>query len=355
MINIMKNAIETGVPNVSINLNTNIQDILLLPEIPCQREHTRRVKKMNAHFVKDVKSIHTFTLFDVVTDMEINTNSSDKKDTIKVDEGLYVGDGNTRCESMRQVLDGKNTIGYNPTHPVISKIIKIETPKQMLEEYYSHDSVDATEITPDKIRGASKMLGLRMSTKIGMNGGYASALKNAYPGDIKDSILEKMSYFRKEIQILEDTGIFYPTTSDLRQQHFYGACLIAAKRYSEPTENKSKIEDIFTRLSQQNPLKLKKQDEKWNGMTALIHQLENGDSSGSTNKKWYDIEYHKTTKYASTAPVISFILYCLELEMTDRKLDNSSGFKTSNWFGGKKNTNLYLEWLEDLNKSFTTV
>ena len=352
MNRIVQNAIGTGVPNVSINPNTNINDILTLPEIPCQREHKRRVKKMNQHFTKDVKSIHLFTLFDVVNDLEVELKGGE---TVQVDEGLYVGDGNTRCESMRQILNGQNTIGYNPTHNVISKIVEIETAKQMLEEYYSHDSVDASEITPDKIRGASKMLGLRMSSKVGMNGAYASALKNAYPGDVKDSVADKMSYFKKEIQILEDTGIFYPTTSDLRQQHFYGACLIAAKRYSEPAENKSKIEDIFRRISQQNVKTLKKHDEKWNGMTALIHQLENGDSSGSTNKKWYDIEYHKTTKYASIAPVISFILYCLELEMTDRKLDNTSGFKTSNWFGGKKNTNLYLEYLEDLSNSFPTV
>ena len=78
MIN-LNNAIETGVPNMSILTKVNVKSILTLPEIPCQRDHNIRVTKMNKIFVNDTKMMHQFVVFNVVKNiwiiyLTINTN-----------------------------------------------------------------------------------------------------------------------------------------------------------------------------------------------------------------------------------------------------------------------------------------
>ena len=204
MNNIIQNAIETGVPNVSKNLNTDINDILLLPEVPCQRDHLRRVKKMNEHFIKPVKSKHEFTIFNVTNGFNIKVYD----EITFVEEGVYLANGNTRAESKRQLDSGKNNIGYNPEHPVITTIVTINTPKQLLDEYYSIDTAAATEGSADIVRGSIKLLEMDISSKKGMSGMWGTALNAAYPGDNKDEHYKKMAYFKHEIVLLDESGMW---------------------------------------------------------------------------------------------------------------------------------------------------
>tara|TARA_B100000287_G_scaffold110766_1_gene103131 strand:+ start:1265 stop:2320 length:1056 start_codon:yes stop_codon:yes gene_type:complete len=351
MCKIVKNAIDTSVPNVSINPNVNIEDILALPEIPCQRDHKRRVSKMEKHFAKNTSSKHFFVVFNVKHDMDLELG----EEKIECKQGVYLADGNTRAESKRQ---GK---AYDPQHPVIVTIIHIDEPNKVTQEYYSYDSSDATENVGDKIRGGNKLLGLSLQSPIGLGAGYATALRNAYPGDSKDEVVEKQAYFKSEIQLLDST-MWSPKIPELRRQHLISACLIAAKRWSEPGENLDKITEVFRKLSQLEALKLNTSGEKWNGITALVHQLLYGGSDSSTNKGWYPIEYHNTTKFASVEPVISFLLYCFELEMNDRKLSRDNGFKESSWLKRKtkgeerdEKKSIYREYLDDLEEVHPTI
>ena len=339
-MNLMKHAVSTGVPNVSINPNTNIEDILALPKVPHQRNHKIRVKKMNKHFVKDVRSIHQFTVGNVVDDMVVDLIH----ETIDVKKGLYLVDGNTRALSKKQLDDGTNTIGYNPLHPVITTIVDIDTPQKLLDEYYSIDSSSATEISGDKLRGAIDALTLSLTSAKALAGSFGSALKQAYPGDDKDILLTKMAYFKNEIELLDECGIFNTTQSDLQNQHIYCASLIAAKLYSKPPSNKVKLIKTLQSLSRLEVYNLKTSDKKWNGVTAIIHQMVRPNELGN----WYDSEYHKSTKALSWQPVVGFLLYCLENQMIDKLVDKKSGFRPSSW------TNKYTETLETLELLYPT-
>ncbi len=84
MYDLQKHAIPTGVPNVSIVLDTDIKILKQLPEIPQNRVVEPRVDRMNKHFVKDVKSIHYFTVFHVAQDLLVIINGEE----ILVKEGV---------------------------------------------------------------------------------------------------------------------------------------------------------------------------------------------------------------------------------------------------------------------------
>jgi hypothetical protein len=322
MYDLQKHAIPTGVPNVSIVLDTDIKILKQLPEIPQNRVVEPRVDRMNKHFVKDVKSIHYFTVFHVAQDLLVIINGEE----ILVKEGWYIGDGNTRLLSNKQLNDSshKNTKGYDPKHGVITKIVTINTSKQLLEEYYSIDNSAATEKNGDLIRGAMKMLGIDMTSPKGKTGTFGSAINNAYPGDRKDPILNKIAYFRKELMLLDKSGVFNTTEGELQNQHFYCACLMSAKMYSEPSDQRDRLVGLLKDISRTAFDQLKVSKNKWNGMTYIIYQ------SVLPNKhvKIYDDEFHKSTKFASWNPVVGFMLYCIDNHMND-KLISKKGIRPS--------------------------
>ena len=309
---LQKNAIETGVPNVSINPKTKLEWLLALPKVPSNRPVEKRVNKMNKHFVKDVKSIHNFTVFWVKNDLLVRINSED----ILVKTGWYVADGNTRLLSNKQLNnpDHKATIGYNPIHDVITKIVEITTEKLFLEEYYSIDNSAATENNGDLIRGAMGLLGVEMVSKKGKAGTFGSAISNAYPGDNTSSILDKVAYFRKELLLLDECGVFNTTETALQTQHFYCAALMSAKMYSEPSSQRDRLVGLLKDISRIDFDGLKTSKDKWNGMTYLVYQ------SVMPNKhvNIYDEQFHKSTKFASWNPVVGFMLYCIDNHMGDK-------------------------------------
>ncbi len=322
-MNIITNAVETGVPNVSINLKTNIDDLALLPEVPCQRDHERRVARMNKHFVKNVKSIHTFTVFHVIKDLVIVLNG----ERVFVKKGWYLGDGNTRLLSYKQLNDPNHRakIGYNPTHPVVTKIVTIKTEQELLDEYYSIDNSAATENSGDLIRGAIKLLGINLTTPKGKSGAFGSALNQSYPGDSKDTVVMKVAYFRKELELLDQCSIFNTTESDLQTQHFYCASLIAAKLYSEPSTDRDKLVGLLKDLSRIDFDGLKTSKDKWNGMTYLVYQA----VMPNKHCKIYDDELHKSTKFASWDPVVSFMLFCFDNHMNNKLIHKKNGIRPS--------------------------
>ena len=113
--------------------------------------------------------------------------------------------------------------------------------------------------------------------------------------------------------------------------------MLSAKLHSDSKDNRNKIKKILTSLSRLTGEEVRTDHNKWNGVTAFIYQ-----SAFPTRKKWYPEEYHKSTKFASWEPVLNFLLYCIELEMTDKKIDHMRGFKTSSWKGKLNETRTVL-------------
>jgi len=345
MQKIVQNAISSGVPNVSYNHSVDMKHISNIPPVEINRNFKIRVKKMNKHFVKDVTSIHDYTLFNVQNDLDVEVGN----EIIEVKPGLKLADGNTRAESYRE---GKasNFIngGYNPQHPVNTKIVDIYTQKQYLEEYYSIDSSSATETSPDILRGAIGFLEINMISAKAQAGTWGSALQQAYPGDPKDSPLWKVQYFHKELELLDQCGVFTPASNGLRKsnQHLICASLIASKLYSTPTSNKVKLIKTLQSLSRLDFTDLKVKGDKWNGVTALIYQV--CTSGSSQDKGWIPAEYVGSTKGKSWKPAMGFYLHCIEKEMTDKLTNHTSGFRHSVW------ENTFVEMKELLENKFPT-
>ena len=341
MSKLLKNAVDCGIPNMSVNLFADIKDILALPEIPINRDHLTRVTKMNKHFQKNTKSKHFFNVFKLNESFE----KVIKGELVKFKEGMYVANGNTRSESKRRLDNGTNKIGYDTTHPVVCVIDKITSEDietdRMVDEYYSFDSQSATENSSDKIKGAIKLFGLQLTSPKAMRGAFGSALNNAYPGDNKDQYVEKVAYFKKELELIDKCGIFNTAEKDLEGSHLICASLITAKMYSTPALNRDKMIKMLESISRLEFRKLKCNEDKWNGITALIY------TAVMPNKQFkaYDLDYHGSTKFASYDPVVSFMLYCMELSMSDSLRACDGGFKKANWKNKFQNDKLALEQL----------
>jgi len=310
-------AIETAIPGVRINPNASTFVLQSIPHIQINRDFVRRVKKMTPNFNKDLLGQKVFTVFNVTTQLTIDFYG----ESIVVEPGEYVADGNTRLECSRQ---GKIKLPFN----VIVQIIDIDNSDAYLNEYFAIDNVDSSEISGDLIRGAVSGLDLQLDSTVGKGGNFASALKNAYPGDKKDTTLQKICFFRNEIELLDSCNIFNPTDNALKHQHFFGACLMAAKLYGQPETSRNKFKSVLTDLGKLDSMSMRLDGKKWNGVTALIFQCAN-----PAKKQWIPVEAQSKTNYASVQPSYDFYLYCIEMAMTNKMLDKHKGFKRSNWEG----------------------
>lgn len=331
--------IPTAVQGVFINPNCVTEDLKNLPHIAINRDFRRRLQKMMKPFSKALKGQQIFVVFRVNQVLQFDIGG----ETIIVQPGLYLADGNTRLESMR--------VGNIPTpDSVICFVFDIDSEEDYLEEYYAIDNSQAAEVTADKIRGAVSFLNLNVRSKVAVNGSFSWALKNAFPHDAKEGVLEKVAYFKNEIEFLDDCGIFMPTERSLGTQNFYMACLIAAKFYSQPPSSKNALKKVFESLARLDFDDLMTHQDKWNGVTALIYQV-----CRPEKKQWYDPKHGSSTKFDATIPVVSFFLYCIQLQMQNKLLDKTQGFKPAHWGCGpnaQKGTDLYSEMLKDLQTNF---
>jgi len=314
---LLSNLIETGTNGMYVNPNVITSELIALSHVPINREFKRRINKMAKHFKKGLKGQNIFVVFRVTENLEFNYHG----ETISVEPGLYIADGNTRFESMRT---GK----IDTPDSVTAFVFDILNEEEFMDEYFAIDNQAATENSTDKIRGAIQFFGMNMNSTKGKGGSFASALNFSYPGDPKDSVLEKVAFFKSELELLDECGIFNPTEKDIGKQHIFGACLMAAKLYGQPPASSLKLKGVLQQLSRLDFDSLITQKDKWNGVTAMIYQ-----TCEPHRKKWVPEEYMGSTKFASVEPCYDFYLYCLEMAMTDKLLDKTKGFKPSNWKG----------------------
>ena len=339
----------SGHPRRWIKPNVDFGDVLNTPEVPIQRNQSLREKRMSKIFAeKDTAAMHDFTIFNVVKDILLKLHNEE----IFVPVGEYLGDGNTRVLSNKMLTSKQRDKGYTPPEDGVNILgVDIHTEEQLQDEYFGVDSVEATESKANKIQGAIKNIGIDVKSTTAIKGGFASALDKAYPGDNKDKPLEKVAYFKNEIQMLDECGVFNPTEDDMKNQGIMCASLIAAKLYSIPDSNNQKIRRVLESMSRLDVDSLKVSDRKWNGVTCMIHQMVRPNEKG----EWYPMEHHKSTKGAAWAHHQGFLLYCFELQMTDKLISKKGGFKPkSQWLNTDTGYTRYMETLETLEQLYPT-
>lgn len=336
---LLGNLLPTAVPGVNINPNCLTTELLKLPHIGINRDFRRRLNKMLKPFTKALKGQQIFVVFRIAQTIEFDLAN----EAIVVEPGLYIADGNTRLESMR--------VGNISTpDSVIAFVFDIDDEEEYLDEYYAIDNSAATEVSADKIRGAISFLNLNVKSRIAQNGQFGWALKNAFPHDSKEGVLEKVAYFKNEIEFLDECGIFDPVEKTLKTQHFYMACLMMAKQCSQPPAAKAALKQVFQSLARLDFDDLMTNKDKWNGVTALIYQV-----CRPEKRQWYDPKHGNSTKYDATIPVVSFFIYCIQNQMQDKLLDKEKGYKPTNWGCGPKSNrgeDLYTEVLKDLEHNY---
>lgn len=312
----------TSIDNLEIN--THIPTCLLagLKPVHINRNYKRRVAKQTPNFKKDLMGQKIFIVFNVTEELQFEFHG----ETINVPPARYIADGNTRLEAHRQ---GKIDLGSH----VIAISMEISDADTYKEEYFAIDNSAATENSSDLIRSAIRFLGMNLDSNIGQGGNFASALKNSYPHDKKDETIMKVAYFKSEIELLDECGVFNTTDHALKHQHFYGACLLAAKLYAEPGVTALKFKQVLKQICRLDSDDWNLGGDKWNGITALLYQCANPHKKG-----WIPEDCIAKTNYASIEPSYNFYLYCIEMAMTDKMLNKTKGFKRSNWEGYYTNT-----------------
>lgn len=332
---LLGNLLPTAVNGVHINPNCLTSELLKLPHIAINRDFRRRLNKMLRPFTKALKGQQIFVTFRIQETLEFDLAG----ETIVVEPGIYIADGNTRLESMR--------VGNIPTpNAVIAFVFDIQGEEEYLDEYYAIDNSAATEVSADKIRGAISFLNLNVKSRVAVNGSFSWALKNAFPHDPSTGVLEKVAYFKNEIEFLDQCGIFDPVEKGLKTQNFYMACLMMAKQYSRPPSSQAALKNVFQSLARLDFDDLMTHKDKWNGVTALIYQV-----CRPEKRNWYDPKHAGSTKFDATVPVVSFFIYCMQNQMQDRLLDKGKGFKPTNWGVGQncnKGDDLYTQTLQDI-------
>jgi hypothetical protein len=320
---------ETGVEGLYMYPKYPSVDLLdptYIPTIQINREFETRVNKQLANFKKETKGSKVFTLITVTEKFTLTYYN----ETVVVEPGTYLADGNTRRQAHKL---GK--IEFEDYLPVIEIVLDNQT--DYTQEYEGIDNLSSAEINREKIKGAMNTMGLDLTSTVAKGGNIASALNNAYPNDKRDGVWNKVGFFKREIELLDRCDVFQPADDLLKHQHFYGACLMAAKLYSQPGTTALKFEQVLTQLTALDSETMITAGDKWNGITALLFQLSRPDV-----RDWIPVEHLRKTNFASVQPSYNFYLYCFELAMSNKMLHRKRGFKQSNW------ANHYADTLESI-------
>lgn len=324
---LLSNLQTTADKGIKINLAVDTQELIGLLPVVINRAYRRRIAKMLKHFKKPIRSQNIFTVFHVTKTFQYTSFD----ETITVTPGYYIADGNTRLESMR--------LNKIPTpEKVICFVYEISSATDFENEYYAIDNQASSENSTDLITGAMSALDVQVDSLKAKSGQFASAIKYAYPGDTKDSMRDKIGYFKQPIQLLDRLGMFKPNESAVCNQHLLGALFVAAKLYDKPSDSKSKFEHIVKSLATLEDENLKVEKGKFNGVTAIIKQICNPVRYGYVNP-----EYMGSTKVLSAEPCYDFYLHCIEMAMTGKLKNKDRGFKPKHWANTYNDTLDYLQ------------
>jgi hypothetical protein len=291
---------------------TLFMDTEFLPTIPINRDERRRIPKMRKILQNWIPMHDEIAIFRVLRDIEVTVEADE---TVNVSAGLYLGNGNTRRAYYNAYPDEA------PDTDLVATVYDVSTEKEFTKFYYSYDSTDSAESGAQKIQGAIRLLGMNVSSTVAKNGGFRSALDIAHPNP-KASVIEKVSFFKEEIQLLDRVGIFSHMDKDLKFQANYAMCLMAAKYWSSPSDQYDRMVAGLQSLAGAKADELNLSGDRWDGLTCIEVQY-------LTNmKNWIERGYLRKTSFSTVKPQLDFLLYCFELYMTKTKINKSKGFNS---------------------------
>lgn len=215
---LINNATETAagklIPRMPVEVLGNLE------RLPIQRNEQRRVKRKEKIFSKSYSTLAHITIIEVKNRVENTENN----ETISIEPGFYLVDGYTRR------LYWQNNPDTAPIE-VSAMCYEAKTYDDVKNTYYSFDNASAVERSNEIVASAMTAFGIRGNSNKVITGQLGSALRTAYPGDDKDSVYQKVSYFKREIEFLDKVGIFSPSTTKLGYQVNFAFALAAAKAY----------------------------------------------------------------------------------------------------------------------------
>lgn len=296
-----------------------------------QRDTDLRLKSMIKHFKENLPTLYTDLAMIIVTEeFDVVYNGITKT----IMPGMYKANGHTRSlfwETHPELV---------PAHGVLVTVYDNINDANMFKSIYDcYDSKEAVDGAQNKIQSALRVLGMRdkVTSNVVRKGGFGTAVSIAYPGDPKDDIIEKISYFRDEILFLDNVGIFNANAPQMRFQTLYASFLMFAKMFltkDTASTNYVKLFDACRKISNIEKEDFISSDKKWDGITAMQYEIFN-----ECEKGWIPEGMLRKTSYATLNNQMSFFLYCLiDLWMNDKRLDRTKGFKHSAWLQYKEST-----------------
>jgi len=311
----------TGVPGSTVVLNAELADILELQPHYLQRDESLRIKKMAPIFRRGVPTLYNFAAINITEEFDLEVGG----DVIPVKPGMHLCDGHTRRLFFKMYPDAQ------PNHPVIVTVYSVDNAEAYKAIYNAYDSADSVEVVAHKIQGAFRALGIldKVTSPKLKSGGIGTAISIAYPGDHRDSIADKVSFFKDEILLLDSLNVFSPNDKDLKFQTLWAAGLMLAKMYNTSTDTPTyaRMISFLQGIARIRSDDLQCGDTKWDGLTALLYEVFN-----PGKKNWIPEGALRKTSFATIDAQMNFFLYCMiELYMNDKKLDKTKGFKPKFW------------------------
>jgi len=297
------------------------QDFIDLQDHRIQRPYKKRLRKMKEHFDKNLKtltdvsmSVATQAFAGVFND---NTISLEKDEETKTD-------AHTRAENWK-MLAAK---GLPIPEFVSCTVYMISSFEEYCNIYYSFDSSASVEKPNEKIAGTYDALNISVNSSIAKSGTYATALNEAYPGDPNDDIISKVSYFKDEIQLLDEQGVFGCKSGC---QAVYAVALAQAKLNSIPISDRSRLTTGLHDLSNyKSPGKTLNDIGKFYGMDLCAYVYlgqDKNENEGSLHHCKVDPTILKKTNFHAMVPQLDFVTYCFDIYMTKTPKAHAGGVK----------------------------
>jgi len=313
----------------SFKFNNREYTLFEIDSTHMQRDHVRRAQSMARIFSEYQKSMSEYHLQFVPNDFTIKEHGEEKF----IKAGLYVSNGNTRIYCYKK--------GYNSI-PNVGVTITINTTKtyqDMRNDYYSRDNKTASETTSDLLSGIGRELGFTFISKM-KDYKWTTVIRNAYPGDDRDSLAVKVSYFKEALQLLDESMIFNSKITQLNIAQVRTAALLFVQMN---IHNPIRVLDILKGIA--TTTQMGKHSKKYTldcakdsrqGMTWMLSTLINPD------KNKYDLD--SISREQRFERPIAFFLHCLEMQITGHTYERIT---EKNWWKGKDN-NSYTDTLKTL-------
>jgi len=317
------NMYEGNTPGKYIIPKLKTQDFLALDKHAIERPYHKRLRKMKKHFDKKLKTLTDVAI--IVSTKDIGGDFNGTTITIKKGDEHKL-DAHTRGLDWQQTLDqGKEVPEF-----LMCTVYEVDSWDEYTALYYSFDSSDSAEKPAEKIAGTYDILGIAVNTTPAVSGNYATALSTAYPGADTDSIIKKVSYFKEEIELLDETKVFGCKSGC---QSVYAMALTQAKLNASPGKSLARLTAGLQDLSRYKKGSQTTNDlGKFYGPDLIAYVYLGQDEIENAPASWkVEPAYLKKTSYATMPTQLNFLTYCMDIYMTKDPKKERGGVKRSSF------------------------